>query len=146
MRGSIDVLPDDGGVHLDLSEVRIEALKEPIYTLLGGFVAMIPAIYLAMRLLPSLKSFRGLVLDPDIGSDADGHGPEGSGASRADTGLMIGVVGIAVTDLHPAGLADFSGSRKDVLTDGLYLEKGCPVRIIRFEGNQILVGPADDSG
>lgn len=45
----------------------------------------------------------------------------------------VGAVGTALTDLRPAGVADFDGHRVDVVTDGAYLEAGTEIEVLRAE-------------
>ena len=139
-------LAPDGGLVINFSGLRLEAFKRAFLTLLSACLLLVPGLYLVGRLMPSMRSFQGMVLDPepsDIATEVEvgKMDPVPSGSV-----LNSGDEGIAVTDLHPAGLAEFSGWRKDVLTEGFYLEKGSPIRIIRVSGGQIFVGPADDSG
>ena len=58
---------------------------------------------------------------------------------------LIGVVGVAVTDLRPSGTAQLDGERVDVVSDAGFLAKGSRIRIIRSEGYRLVVEPADDS-
>lgn len=44
-----------------------------------------------------------------------------------------GAVGVALTDLRPAGVASFDGHRVDVVTEGDYLGAGEPVEILHAE-------------
>jgi membrane-bound ClpP family serine protease len=52
---------------------------------------------------------------------------------------LIGKEGIALTVLRPAGLGEFDGNRIDIVTDGTYIEEGTRIKIIRIEGNRIVV-------
>jgi membrane-bound serine protease (ClpP class) len=44
-----------------------------------------------------------------------------------------------VTDLRPSGKALIERVRVDVITRGEYIEAGCPVVVIRTEGNRVVV-------
>ena len=50
-----------------------------------------------------------------------------------------GKEGITLTDLRPAGTALIDDHRLDVVSDGEYIEKQTPIKVIRVTGNQILV-------
>lgn len=52
---------------------------------------------------------------------------------------LIGKEGIALTVLRPSGSGEFEGKRLDVVTDGTYIEGGTRIKIIRIEGNRIVV-------
>ncbi len=57
--------------------------------------------------------------------------------------VKVGVRGRALTFLRPAGTGVFSDKRVSVQTDGEFLDKGSPIRIIRIEGNRVFVEAAD---
>ena len=59
-------------------------------------------------------------------------------------GDLIGQGGVAVTDLRPAGLAQFGTERLDVVTEGDYLPHGTPVEVVRSEGYRHVVRAAGD--
>lgn len=59
--------------------------------------------------------------------DGDGVAPDARHASRA------GAIGTALSDLRPAGVADFEGHRVDVVTEGDYLVAGDRVEVIHAE-------------
>ena len=53
--------------------------------------------------------------------------------------VFLGKVGRTLTTLRPTGSADFDGVKLDVVSDGEYIEPGCPVEITKVEGRRILV-------
>lgn len=55
---------------------------------------------------------------------------------------LIGLEGVAVTDLRPAGTARFGEERLDVVSSGAWIEAGAPVRVVRSEGYRHVVEPA----
>ena len=56
-----------------------------------------------------------------------------------DMEVFLGKVGRTLTTLRPTGSADFDGVKLDVVSDGEYIEPGCPVEITKVEGRRILV-------
>ena len=54
-------------------------------------------------------------------------------------GRVVGLDGVAVTDLRPAGLAQIGAERVDVITEGEYVAQGTPVRVLRSEGYRHIV-------
>ena len=52
---------------------------------------------------------------------------------------LLGAVGQTITDLRPAGLAQFGERRVDVVSRGDYIAKGTGVRIVEIEGNRVVV-------
>lgn len=59
--------------------------------------------------------------------------------SDAKEQALIGHVGMTVTPLRPAGIAEFDGKRLDVMTNGTFLPANTPVIITDVQGLHILV-------
>ncbi|SDN09155.1 membrane-bound serine protease (ClpP class) [Sediminibacillus halophilus] len=59
-----------------------------------------------------------------------------SSVSRLD---LIGLEGRAVTMLRPSGTAVFGEERLDVVTEGAFVEKDTPIKIVKTEGSRIVV-------
>lgn len=53
--------------------------------------------------------------------------------STPSTAARQGAVGVALTDLRPAGVASFDGHRVDVVTEGNYVKAGERVEVLRAE-------------
>jgi membrane-bound serine protease (ClpP class) len=78
---------------------------------------------------------------PD-GSTAREGEPSGPPADRAPStpahlprpDARPGAVGVALTDLRPAGMAEIAGRRVDVVTEGEYLRAGDPIEVLVDEG------------
>ena len=66
---------------------------------------------------------------------------EGYVASPRRTEL-VGVEGVAVTDLRPSGTARFGEERVDVVTEGSFVQAGTAVRVIRADGYRHVVRAA----
>jgi membrane-bound serine protease (ClpP class) len=60
-------------------------------------------------------------------------------SKKKDSVICVGQIGLAVSNLRPAGIANFQGRRLNVLTDGTYIRKNARIKIIRIEGNRIFV-------
>ncbi|RDW21763.1 NfeD family protein [Oceanobacillus chungangensis] len=52
---------------------------------------------------------------------------------------LIGLVGVAVTPLRPSGIGLFNGERVDIVTEGGLIEKDKPIKVIKVEGNRVVV-------
>ncbi|HET7276066.1 MAG TPA: NfeD family protein [Longimicrobiaceae bacterium] len=52
---------------------------------------------------------------------------------------LVGAEGVALTNLRPAGTAQFGDERMDVVTEGTWIEAGTPVRVVRSEGYRLVV-------
>jgi membrane-bound serine protease (ClpP class) len=94
------------------------------------------AIYLIVRNLPTSNRWRGLLLQAETSRD-DGFV---SAEVRPD---LVGQRGVALTDLHPSGTAQVAGERFDVVSEGGFVPRGAPVRIVRAEGYRVVVLPLD---
>lgn len=56
---------------------------------------------------------------------------------------LAGREGQAVTVLHPAGAARIDGRLVDVVTDGQYVDRGAPLRVVSVEGARVVVEPVE---
>lgn len=65
--------------------------------------------------------------------------PQKSGTSLGPE--WIGAEGTALTALRPSGTAKIRDRRLDVITEGLLVEAGQPVTIVKIEGSVIFVRP-----
>jgi membrane-bound serine protease (ClpP class) len=70
----------------------------------------------------------------------------GGGAGFAAQAELAGKEGVAKTILRPSGIAEIAGRRVDVVTEGRFIEFGERVRVIKVEGNRVIVEPAGGSG
>lgn len=67
------------------------------------------------------------------------------GNVNAEKPELLDQTGVAFTDLRPAGTALISGKRVDVVTEGGFVSKNTPLRVIAIEGMRVVVRPAEDS-
>jgi membrane-bound serine protease (ClpP class) len=91
-------------------------------------------IYAWFRHLPNSGRFSGLLLK------GAGHRSEGfiSAPSRQD---LVGVNGVALTDLRPSGTARIGAERLDVVTEGEYVPQGSRVQVVQSDGYRHVVRP-----
>jgi len=57
---------------------------------------------------------------------------------------IVGVAGIAITTLRPSGIATIGGKRMDVLAEGDWVEQDSKIRVIKIEGNNVVVRAEPD--
>jgi membrane-bound serine protease (ClpP class) len=86
-----------------------------------------------LRFLPNLPFGRRLVLQTELRAEA-GYSSEPAADHHA-----LGRTGIALSPLHPSGVAELGGARADVVSDGPFIDAGATVEVIRVEGNRIVV-------
>ena len=102
---------------------------------LAGILVGTPAmIMLGLKMFP--RSFVGkrLILHQSM--------ERGSGFTSSDVDSyegLLGKEGVALTTLRPAGMADIGNRKYSVVTAGEPIEKGEPVRVVKVEGNRIVV-------
>ncbi len=103
----------------------------------GGMIAALLMVIfgglffgLWIRLFPHTPMGRGLTLNKD------GHTFK---AASADAAIVVNLEGVAHTDLRPAGLALLDGQRTDVVSESGYIAVGAAIKVIRIEGNRIVV-------
>ncbi|MGH7446635.1 MAG: NfeD family protein [Longimicrobiales bacterium] len=56
---------------------------------------------------------------------------------------LVGSIGVALTDLRPAGAGRFGGERIDVVSDSNWISSGTPIRVVRSDGYRHVVEPAE---
>ena len=99
----------------------------------------------SLMLLPQLRHvpFLGKTfLSPPI-LETRGHasaaGAPGPSAPIGVVQLRVGALGVAETDLRPAGRARFAVGSVDVVTEGDWIPRGAPVQAILIAGNRVVV-------
>ena len=110
-------------------------------TLAGIFAAGV-GMWLISRHIRSLPMFERLILRTELQGGEPFGGPAGSGeAPERRTGLLESIaapqralspgdLGTAITDMRPAGRAEFHGRIVDVQSAGSFIDRGRPVRVV----------------
>ncbi|NNF44070.1 MAG: hypothetical protein HKO59_04745 [Phycisphaerales bacterium] len=100
---------------------------------LSTFTALFAAgvgAWVVSRQIHSLPVLDKLILKTEVGARTTGAaGGLLSAMGDPPRTLELGVQGIAITDLRPAGRAEIDGRIVDVQSVGSYIEKGRPVRV-----------------
>lgn len=103
-----------------------------LYGLTIGIIGGLIGIVLLFKLMTKTKFWEKLAT-PDVQDHERGY----------DTSLglenMLTEDGIADTDLHPSGWVIVGEKRIFVVSDGTYIEKGEKVKIIKVDGNRVVV-------
>jgi membrane-bound serine protease (ClpP class) len=70
-----------------------------------------------------------------------GHGQDRGQEPEAAAGekSLLGAKGTALTDLRPTGRAEIDGEYYPVVSEGRWIERGAPLRVVEVEGNRIVV-------
>jgi membrane-bound serine protease (ClpP class) len=106
------------------------------YTMLGVNAFLFPiCFFLTMRYLRRSP----MMLDDAIAAGV----PKEKKRSKKAANELMGQEGVALTDLRPAGTAQFDEKRLDVVTDGKYVQAGQKVRVIKVSGFMTVVEPCE---
>jgi membrane-bound serine protease (ClpP class) len=95
---------------------------------------------MALRVLPKTPMGRKMMLRGPSTSAS----PAERSATEAGLSELVGTVGIATTSLRPVGIATLNERRVDVVSRGSHLDAGARVRVVKVEGNRVIVEPAGD--
>jgi membrane-bound serine protease (ClpP class) len=109
--------------------VIVSVLTRLVMSLL---VAVLAALAL-LRFLPRTPFGRKLVLETGMTAE------QGYVSAPEDEVNLLGLSGVAVSPLHPSGLASIEGRRIDVVSEGEYIDAGEPIVVIRVDGNRVVV-------
>lgn len=101
-----------------------------------ALVAMMVGAYLLIRALPNSERLArtGVLLRDELPR-------EGGYTSAPPRRELVGAVGVAATDLRPAGAAVFGDERIDVVAEAGFIPAGTQVSIIAAEGYRFVVKP-----
>jgi membrane-bound serine protease (ClpP class) len=122
---------------LGMTLVGAGATVSVIITALGqvaiSILLAMAGAFAFVRALPSLPFGSRLVLATDMTAD------RGYVSSPESDRRWLGKTGSAISPLRPAGIAEFDGTRVDVVSDGDFVEAGSTVEVTRVDGNRIVV-------
>lgn len=104
----------------------------------GLTITLIVAVILALMFAVILALFHMKRIKSPIVLQEEMKAEKGY-LSTSDLEYLVGKEGIATTDLRPAGKCDIDGIIFDVRSEGKYIAKGQKVRIIRIQGNTLII-------
>jgi membrane-bound serine protease (ClpP class) len=102
----------------------------------AALLAAMLSAYTIARYLPQIPYANRLVLKPP--EEEPGEAAAVS-STLAQAPTLLGAIGVAVTELRPAGKARFGDQYLDVATEGAFLPVGVSVQIIEIDGTRIIV-------
>ncbi|MBL9153566.1 MAG: hypothetical protein JNK37_13815 [Verrucomicrobiales bacterium] len=121
-----------------------EILGEAALTVTLGFFGSIVLLLAAMRFLPQTRAGGWMILKQAVPTGASI--PVETGVGEAERHSYVGLTGEAATDLRPAGKGRFGGLWLDIISDGEFIDKGTPLRVIKHEGSRVVVVRAGEGG
>jgi membrane-bound serine protease (ClpP class) len=112
----------------------------------GSGVMFIIAAAIFSRYLGAIPVVKSLMLEVPQTSLA-GDAPVGTGllaaSALSSVPVSIGEHGIADSPLRPAGKARFGDRFVDVVSDGVFIDREKPVRVVEIAGNRVVVREAE---
>lgn len=133
------VRTDPGEIPWPKDPVAWDEMSRGLTGVAVGFVLFLMSAVFLTRFLDRIPFLRSFVLAGSVGRPDTAAGVAASNSQRA---FDVGQVGVAITLLRPAGKARFDGRIADVVTDGEYVNKDIPVKILEIHGNRIVVTAA----
>jgi membrane-bound serine protease (ClpP class) len=125
---------------LPKTESQMIELRHSLTIVAAAMVLVVASAITLRRYLPKAPVFRTLLLSPTPEEDlVDLDYRE----SLADYSHLIGQSGTATTNLMPSGKADFNGELVDVIADGLPVDRGSSIVVVKARGNRVVVRKAD---
>jgi membrane-bound serine protease (ClpP class) len=122
---------------LGMSLIGTGATWDSMLSALGqvslSILVAIIATLIFFRYFPRLPFGKRLILETNL------QAQEGYESSPAEDHRWLGKQGLAVSDLHPSGIARFDGERVDVVSDGTFIDSGQPLEVVRIDGNRVVV-------
>lgn len=100
-------------------------------------VIVLSIFFIFLGLLIIVKFFPKIPIVHKIVLNSKEDKKEGYVAVSLDN--YIGKIGITITTLSPVGKADFSGTIKDVISRGEFIDKNKQVKVIRIHSNTLVV-------
>lgn len=102
-------------------------------------VVMIPVIFhYAFKIIPHTPMGRRLILGQKDDDEVQQRQLAEQQAHDEEQAL-VGLSGVALTDLRPVGNAQIEGNRIEVLAEGGAISAGTPIRVTSVQGNQVKV-------
>jgi membrane-bound serine protease (ClpP class) len=126
--------PGVGGIISILASIFMASASaaQAIASLATSMVLTIILAVLLFKYAPRSKYFDRLILSTQLKTE-EGY------VGISDHSSLAGKEGVAVTPLRPAGTAEIDGKRMDVVTMGDYIKAGEHIKVVKVEGNRIIV-------
>ena len=105
---------------------------EALVLIMVYVLLLLIALMICLRSVAKGRLSKSRLILNEVATQADS-------AETNDLNYFVGKVGAAHTPLRPAGIADLDGVRLSVVTEGDFIERGCPIRVARVDGNRIVV-------
>lgn len=108
------------------------AVKQSLFWGIVASVASLLIVILFFKLLAKSLLWRKIKLDTKEDKK------EGF-SSGDDLSYLLDKIGVSLTVLRPSGIVFIEGRRFNAITEGRFIEKDRRIRVIRVEGNHVVV-------
>lgn len=105
------------------------------YFLVGSLVLAMGSLYVVMRFGTKTRLFKKILLQST---------EKGFRSTSENLEDLKGKTGISITTLRPSGKALIDGRKVNVVTEGVFLSKGCKIKVLMVEGNRVVVRKTDE--
>ena len=109
-----------------------DLINKVLFQITLSFIFSGIVLYFLLKYLPKNQTFNKLILDEQTSVQA-------GFTSADDYSYLLNKIGIAHTVLRPAGIVIIDDKKYDVVTTSDYIDKGTKVKVIKIEGNKIIV-------
>jgi membrane-bound serine protease (ClpP class) len=109
-----------------------DLINKVLFQITLSFIFSGIVLYFLFKYLPKNQTFNKLILDEQTSVQA-------GFTSADDYSYLLNKIGIAHTVLRPAGIVIIDDKKYDVVTTSDYIDKGTKVKVIKIEGNKIIV-------
>ncbi len=141
------VVPSGGLIGISAAVVAIAGvvafwLEDPVWgavSTLGLLVVAPLAFHFAIKVMPNTPIGRAMILGSSDDEEEEYRRLQAEAAEREREQALVGVEGVATTDLRPVGAIRVDDAHLEALSEVGVIEAGTRVRITRVEGNQIKV-------
>jgi len=120
--------------------VDVSRLVQATYVVAASLAATFLVATVGFRFMPKIPFLSKLVLI------SEEKGEEGYRSAPVEMEKFVGKQGMALTMLRPVGKAQFGDTILDVVSEGELIEKGKQVKVIKVEGNRIVVSELEEEG
>ncbi len=122
------------------TESQLGELRSSLTVVIGAIGCVLVSAMALRHYLPHTPLLRKLLLNPPAEEElADLDYRE----SVAEFSHLVGQQGVATTNLMPSGKADFDGHLVDVIADGMPIDRGRTIVVVKARGNRVMVRPVD---
>jgi len=126
-----------GGIGLIVWSVFL-ASTSPAQAAISLAVALAGSVVL-LYILVKVMGRRGMWDRLILGTSLDTA--TGYTSAKKDLEKYVGMTGVTITPLRPAGTADIGGDRVDVVTEGGFASAGAEIKVVLVEGGRVVVRP-----